>query len=251
MCSDAPASVPPPASPAAPTEPEPPRLPPAPETDWPALGRLTRGLAALFWALPLSVILGVQTAQTPFLGPFGFWPALGANLLLGYAVCQLGRFRPDHPRWQAAVERARMLALVLVGLSPFLHWYHLLPHNEHFQLAVVVAGLAALLFAANLSDLLCRLTALLDRPDLHDEARLFLGINLPLLGGVLALMVGWAVLIRSPFGPSALALAAPFLPRLGFATLLLGLLPLALTMILIWKIKQALLDAAFSPRASD
>lgn len=219
--------------------------------DGPAKGRLLRGLATLFWALPLTVILGVQTAETNLLGSFGFWPALGATGLLLFAVHQLSACQPGDPRWQAAVERARLLAVLLTGLAPFLHWYRLVPRHEHYQYAMLAAAVAGLLFTANLGGLLVRLTALLNRPALHDEARLFLGINLPLLVGEMLLLLGWATLIRSRLGPAALAVAAPYLPRLGFAALLLIVLPIALTMTLIWKVKQAILDEAFAPHATN
>lgn len=218
-------------------------LPPLPE-----LGHLARGLTVLFWALPLVLVIAVLTAQTNLLGPADFLPALLATGLLVLALHEMRRLRPEHPPWRAATDRGRSLALAMTGLTPFLHWWQLAPRHLHYEICGLLFFFFGLLFLANLAFLLRRAAALLAQPPLEDEARLFLGVNLPLLAAVLALALSGIVLMRSPLGPRLVASMSPILARVGFIGLLMLLITVALNMTLVWKLKQAVFDAVFQTR---
>lgn len=211
----------------------------------PCLARVVRGLGALFWALPLSVVFSAQTARTDFFGRLGFLPALAANLLLLFSLWELGRFRRQASRWQGSLFRARLLALVMVGLSPFLQWWKIIPAREHYQLAVFAFVLAGLVFLGHLSLVLVRLTELIADRALEDEARLFLGVNLPMVVAVFLGSCAVMTVSYSSWRPSLVVVLAPWFYRLGFSVLLMVLLPLALNMTLVWKVKQAILDQVF------
>ena len=59
-----------------------------------SLGRLVRGLSALFWGLPLSLVVCFHTAMAreQFFRFYGFLPPLVVTGLLAYGLWQLGDF---------------------------------------------------------------------------------------------------------------------------------------------------------------
>src|SRR2546428_6308977 len=104
-----------------------------------ALGRLVRGLSALFWGLPLALVVCVRTAMGDSPRPLGFLPpTIGAAVgilppvvvmsLLFYGVLQLGHFQKQERIWRLAVERAQILGIVNIGLAPFIFWWNQLPY---------------------------------------------------------------------------------------------------------------------------
>jgi len=54
-----------------------------------SLGRLARGLSALFWGLHAALLVCAETARAEWLKPLGIIPALGINALLFYFVGRL------------------------------------------------------------------------------------------------------------------------------------------------------------------
>ena len=65
-----------------------------------SLGRLVRGLSALFWGLPVALIVCVQTAKMDILRLFGVVPPLLVTGWVAYGLWQLGHFQKQ--------ERARL-----------------------------------------------------------------------------------------------------------------------------------------------
>src|SRR5262249_12423583 len=51
-----------------------------------SLGRLVRGLSALFWGLPTALVVCVQTAKSEWLRPLGVIPPIATTALLFYGV---------------------------------------------------------------------------------------------------------------------------------------------------------------------
>jgi hypothetical protein len=212
------------------------------------MGQLDRGLAVLFWALPLVLISSVLTARTTILGHTGFWPVLLATGLLIVALQEMRRFRPDDRAWQRFSDRARFLALGMTGLTPFLHWWQIAPQHPHYEFCGLLYFLGGLLFLMHLTFLLRQAAGLLSEPELEDEARLFMGVNLPLLAAVLVLGLSSIAVMRSPLGPRLMASMSPVLARVGFIGLLLFMVTIALNMTLAWKLKQAIFNLAFQAK---
>ncbi len=214
----------------------------------PSLGRLVRGLVILFWALPVSLVVCVQTARTHLLAGGGvLLPVLSQAVIL-HALFLISSFRPRERVWVRALDRARVLALINLGLAPFLHWWKLMPEVPHYQVAVAVMAATGPAFLAALNLALRRLAAMLPDETLRLEVRLFTNLNLGLLAGLLvlaglvtlALRLDWMTHLPTMLG----RLAAHF----GSVLLLaLVLLPLALTMSLLWKIKETILRSVFHP----
>jgi hypothetical protein len=214
-----------------------------------SLGRLARGLSALFWGLPATLVICAETARADWLRPLGILPALACTGLLLYGLWQMGNFQKQERPWLNALDRARLLGLVNFGLCPFLYWQNKMPGQPFFNAAVMVLALSALLFLFNLNVVLKQLGAMLPDETLRHETLLFTAFNRWLLAGLLFLGLSHVVFLHSPRWQLAFGIFAYWFERLSFwALIFLALLPLALTMALLWKTKQVILDSVFGPR---
>ena len=108
-----------------------PDVPPQPQL-LRSLGKLARGLSALFWGLPAALLISAGTARAEWLRPLGFLPLLAVNGLLLYGLGQMGDFQSQERPWRARLDRAKLLALVNLGLCPFIYWHFQLPGNRYF-----------------------------------------------------------------------------------------------------------------------
>ncbi len=211
-----------------------------------SLGRLVRGLSALFWGLPLSLVICVQTARTDWLRPLGCLPPLIANALLFYGLWQLGSFQRQERPWLKALDRARILCVVNIGLSPFLYWWNVLPKVTYYDFAVALFGLSGLLFLFNLNLVLQRLTAMLPDEMLRQETRLFTNLNLYIIVAIVFLATLFVIAGTVTGLPTTLAVLLAMLePSRPWLLMLLVLLPVAMTMALIWKVKEVILHSVF------
>jgi hypothetical protein len=212
-----------------------------------SLGKLARGLSALFWGLPAALLIGAETARADWLKPLGFLPALAVNALLVYGLWQMGDFQRQERPWRHALDRAQLLALVILGLCPFIYWHNKLPEQVFFTDAVMVLELAGVMFLFNLNLVLKRLGAMLPDETLRQETRQFTAFNRWLLVGLLFFAIVVAALVQLPSPHTSKIL---FLVNRASNLLLIFfiLLPLAMTMALIWKTKEVILDAVFGAR---
>jgi hypothetical protein len=212
----------------------------------PALGRVVRGLSALFWALPLTLLTCANNMVADWLRSFGMAPPIVLTALLLFGVQQLGAFNPGERVWRLALERTRILAIVNVGLAPFLYWSHRVPGDEFLALGVALFFVSGILFLHNLNHALDRLAAMLPDETLRQDTRLFTRINRAVLGGLLfALSVIYGLLqIESLPGIVRLMLLTIDYER-RWVFLFLLLLPVALTMTLLWKIKDTIFESVF------
>ncbi|HEX5219438.1 MAG TPA: hypothetical protein VFZ59_07705 [Verrucomicrobiae bacterium] len=223
-------------------------LPPNPEL-LRSLGRLVRGLSALFWGLPAALIICVGTAVSGWFRAFSIAPAVAATGLLLFGLWQLGSFQKQERPWRIALDRARLVAVINVGLSPFLYFFNRIPENSFFTLVVVLLGLSGLLFLFNLNLVVARLGEMLPDETLRQETRQFTVLNRTLLVMLLALTSLYIFLVRMPDLPVPLVVLLAHLQRVShWSLLLLVLLPLSLTMALIWKTKEVVLESVFGTR---
>ena len=214
-----------------------------------SLGQLARGLSALFWGLPVSLIVCAETARASWLKPLGMLPALFATGLLLYGLWQMGNFQKQERPWRNALDRAKLLGLVNFGLCPFIYWQNKLPQERFFNTAVFVLVLSAILFLFNLNVVLKQLGAMLPDETLRQETRQFTVLNRWLLVALLLCTTAYIVLLRDPHLPVALGALFLWINRFSFwALTFFALLPLAMTMALIWKTKEVILDSVFGPR---
>ena len=214
-----------------------------------SLGKLARGLSALFWGLPATLLISAETARADWLKPLGVLPLLAINALLIYGLWQMSDFQKQERPWRHALDRALLLALVNLGLCPFIYWHNRMPGENFFAYAVMLLEISAVLFLFNLNLVLKRLAAMLPDETLRQETRQFTTLNRWLLVLLLFFSIAFVWLTQTPH-PSL-----PVGKVLGlaykFSNLLLIffiLLPLAMTMALLWKTKEVILDAVFGAR---
>jgi hypothetical protein len=211
-----------------------------------SLGRLARGLSALFWGLPASLVICVETAKTDWLKSFGLIPALATTSLLIFGLWQMSDFRKQERPWRNALDRAKLLGLVIVGLCPFLYWHNRVPREIFFTAAVLALVLSAVLFLFSLNVVLKQLGAMLPDETLRHETVLFTLLNRWLLAFLLLLGTAYAILLHGSQLPPEFGSVIVWLDHLGLWLLtFFALLPLAMTMALIWKTKETILDSVF------
>ena len=166
--------------------------------------------------------------------------------LLAYGLWQLGDFQKQERVWRAALDRARVLSVINLGLSPFLYWWNRLPANTFFLAMVMTIIISALLFLASLNQVLQRLGAMLPDEGLRLEIRQFTKLNLNLLFATLILALLYVGLGQFYTPPFWLGLAMTVIEHGSLLFLiLLVLLPLAMTMALLWKTKEVILESVF------
>jgi hypothetical protein len=214
-----------------------------------SLGKLVRGLSALFWGLPIALVVCVQTANTGWLdslGHFGVIVPVAVTALIFYGLTLMGDFQKQERVWVLALDRAKIVGLANIGLAPFLHWHERLPDVPFFTSAVSIMALSALLFLFNLNLVLHRLTAMLPDETLREETRVFTSLNGILLVLIPTFLGGYIALSQVRHPPQAIVFALHFMEPLSqWLLLFLILLPMAITMSLIWKIKEAILASVF------
>jgi hypothetical protein len=214
-----------------------------------SLGRLARGLSALFWGLPASLIICAETARADWLRPLSLVPALAGTGLLLYGLWLMRSFQQQERPWRIALDRAQLLGLVNFGLCPFLYWQNRMPGQPFFNAAVLVLLLSGVLFLFDVNVVLKQLGAMLPDETLRQETRLFTLLNRWLLA-VLLLLGSAQLTFLQPFQWHLVFGAFASGPdRLGFwALIFFALLPLAMTMALLWKTKEVILDSVFGAK---
>jgi len=214
-----------------------------------ALGKLVRGLSALFWGLPITLLICVRTAMSDRLRHLEMFPPILSMCLLYYGLMLLGDFRKQERVWRHALDRAKFLAVVNIGLSPFIYWWNQIPSIGFYELAIGVLMLSGLIFLFNLNQVLQRLAAMLPDETLRMETRLFGAMNLNLLCGIVAIVAVYFILQQINHLPNWVI---DFLKILDISRnwllIFMILLPIAMTMTLIWKTKEVIFASVFTHR---
>jgi len=215
-----------------------------------SLGKLARGLSMLFWGLPAALLISAETLRAEFLEPIEIVPALIANLLLVFGLWRMESFQKQERPWRTALDRAKFAGLVNLGLSPFLFWSNRMPGQNYFQAAICLLVISSLLFLFNLNVVLQRLAAMLPDETLRHDVNQFTQLNRWLLTAWLVFVLIALAVSQVGFSSVRLNLDSLMWVRQSnaVALLLLGLSPLAITMGLIWKTKEVILDSVFGAK---
>jgi len=211
-----------------------------------SLGRLARGLSCLFWGLPLALLICAQAIRVEWLRSLGIVPPVVTTGLLLYGLWQMNSFQRQERVWQNSLFRTQLFATVNLGLSPFLYWWNQVPGNNYFIAAAVLFALCSVAFLASLNTTIERLGAMLPEETLRYETRHFTAVNRWLLC-IMVVIVGLFFAIgQSP------ELAAKFDQLLDavaryyrWFVISFILLPVAMTMALLWKTKEVILASVF------
>jgi hypothetical protein len=214
-----------------------------------SLGRMVRGLSALFWGLPIALIVCIGTASAGWFEVYGIIPPLVTTGLLAFGLWQLDTFQKQERPWRSALDRAKVFALINVGLSPFVFWWNHGPALSIFDISVGVLALSGWFFLYSLNTVLVRLGAMLPDETLRHETRQFTSLNQILLLVLLLLVVLHLAMMRIRHVPQQFETVLILWSRGGpWLLILLTLLPLAMTMALIWKTKEVILESVFGAK---
>ena len=215
-----------------------------------SLGKLARGLSALFWGLPAVLLISAETLRAEFLEPLEIAPALVANLVLLFGLWRMESFQKQERPWRHALDRAKLLGLVNFGLCPFLFWFNRMPGQSYFQAAIFLLVISSLLFLFNLNLVLRYLGAMLPDETLRHDINQFTWLNRRLLIAWLVFALITIALSQLEGFPLHLDLDMMLLMQQSgvIILLILGLSPLAITMGLIWKTKEVILDSVFAAK---
>jgi hypothetical protein len=221
-----------------------------------SLRRLVRALSALFWGLPLTLLLAVQTGKGDWFKPLGFVPVSCAMAMLFYGTILLSKFQSQERVWRNAIERARLVALVNLGLSPFLLFWSKVPGQAFFNIMVTALSFGLLAFLFLLNTVLARLAAMLPDETLRGETKVFTRLNQIIILTLIGTLPFWFILHRVETLPRLLVKAMLLMQRGGVMMELLLimffiLLPIAMTMALLWKTKEVIMTGVFSTKGND
>ena len=220
--------------------------PPSPEL-LRSLGKMLRGLSALFWGLPIALIASVQSQTFP--GGQGLAALLpcAANGLLFFGLTQLAYFQPQERIWRHALDRAKVLAIMNIWLSPFLYFRVRLPHIPHYDLAVDVLYLSSLLFLYNYNLVLFRLTFMLPDENLRSDAKMLARWNRAILGIAVLVSLAYLTMLRGGWAPSFIHFPFQVMEMNHWWMAIVPLLmPVAMMMTLTWKVKELVIDGVFN-----
>jgi len=231
----------------------------------PTLRKLVRGLEVLFWALPFALLVCVQETMVSWWESWGIGPALAAMALLWYGTHSLSHFQKQERLWQGTVHFAKVLALLMLGLVPFLHWQQQITSDtitwssmsnaqQHVIYSACIFFTASMMYVLNLNHVLARLVAMLPDPILRGDVRLFVYLNFGLF--LLLIINLWlhqkADAVFLGLREIAPGLAESIGSYLGLAAFLktvilwIATLIVTLTMTMLWKTKEAVLNSVFS-----
>jgi hypothetical protein len=214
-----------------------------------ALGRLMRGLSTLFWTIPLTLVADVETARSDWLDmlrPLNFAPALLLSSLLWYGLWQMRDFHRQERIWQLALYRAEIFAIINIGLAPFLYWWHRFPTVSFYFICVNFLAVSGFFFVMQVNRVLRRLGAMLPDEMLRAEARTFTQLSIGMLLGALVMLTAHLYLARFQRAPRLLGRHWFDLQIITeWLALFLTLMPVAVTLALLWKLKEAILTSFF------
>jgi hypothetical protein len=183
------------------------------------------------------------------LQPLGFFPLTMVDLLLVYGLGQMTDFQVQERPWRSALDRAKLLAWINLGFSPFIYWHNRLPEVHYFAVVYALSQLVAGLLLFQVNGVLVRLGAMLPDETLRLETRQFTRLNRWLLVLLLGSMALAPLLGRLREAAPSVGEVVWWLSRgTEWWVIFLVLLPLAMTMALLWKTKEVIMDAVFGPR---
>ena len=215
-----------------------------------SLRHLLRGLSALFWGLPLALLVCVQTAAVGWLRTLGPMPSVIATGMLLFGVLEMTRFRPREGVWQRTLDRAKIFALLNFGLSPFAYFCNHFPSEIYYRQMVWIMAFAGVLFVFNLNRSLKYLAAMLPDQILREDTELFTTLNLGLMLSLVLLVGGYFVLQEINELPIlVIRILEAIDEHRRWLVIFFVVMPVAMTMSLLWKVKEIVLTGIFGSAA--
>ena len=208
-----------------------------------SVGRLIRGLSALFWGLPLALLAEAHTDLYARAREMGVLLPLLANAMLLFGLFQIGKFQPQERIWSKAVDRSILIGVLNMGLTPFLFFWHDFPLIPFYSFSVALLFFCGLTYLYHLNFLLKRLAFMIPDETLRHDTELFSGLNRRML----SMMMICTLLYHLVWLFSSLPAPVVFFLKMvenarPWLTVFMVVMPVAMTMTMVWKIKEILLD---------
>lgn len=193
------------------------------------------------------LLLDGRAAMGGFARPFGPLPGMAASGLLVYGLWELRHFQRQERVWVAALERTRLLAWFVLALAPSTAWWNAVPREPLFARSVVVLMFAGIALLITLNHALNRLARMLPDATVRSETKLFARVNVALfLIQAVCLGLYLALLGRANLPPLLARVFTWLDDTKAWFVLLFAFAPVALTMTLVWKAKEVVLNSAFA-----
>lgn len=207
---------------------------------------IIRGLSALFWAIPLTLISSVQLS----LGVYGqardaVFP-VAAFSLIAFGSFHLSKLRIiGDIRWKSLVEHLLTISLAQVLLSPFLFFLFRVPESPFFIVSIYVLGIFIIIYFRLLLSILERMTVIIGSQSFKQDFQWMKGF---IEGALVVIFINWNVLFFRSHIADLSEMPAWFLimdPHWLTSFLMISsLFPITVTMTLVWKVKEFLFEYA-------
>lgn len=214
-----------------------------------SLSRLIRGLSMLFWGLPITLIICVKTSVKDRLElqPIDFFTPIISSSVLLVATFLIGEFKKMEKSWSGLIDRAKFFGIINLSLSPFIYWRLKVPEITAFSVAVWLFFVSNIIFLLILNSIIQRLTSMLSDKTLRLDAKTYGDLNQYMLTLLLVILfLGYAgnFLKDSPlFLNQVLVIISRFYQ---WIMTFIIVVPLAITMALIWKTRETILTNIFT-----
>tara|TARA_Y100001934_G_C12325491_1_gene762382 strand:+ start:427 stop:1029 length:603 start_codon:yes stop_codon:yes gene_type:complete len=196
--------------------------------------------------VPIALLVCVQSLVTDWLRPLGATPPLLATGLVLFGILESRHFHPQERVWQETLNRARIFATVNFGLAPFVFFWSRFPHDDYYRSIMVMMIVSTVLFIYHLNLCLRYLARMLPDQTLREDTELFTGMNILLIVVLLVSIAVYRFLQEIETLPIFVIYILELIEESGrWSAIFLVLLPIAMTMSLIWKIKETVMSGIF------
>ena len=208
-----------------------------------SVGKLIRGLSALFWGLPVALLAEAHADLYDRAREIGVLLPLLTNGMLLFGIRQIGAFQTQERIWTKAVDRALFIGTINIGLTPFLFFWHDFPNMPFFSLSVGLLLICGLTYLYQLNFVLRRLAIMIPDETLQHDTELFTGLNRRILSFMAIMVIAYHAVWLTPsiMAPAYYVFRAIEIFR-PWLVVFMVVMPVALTMTMVWKIKETLLD---------
>ncbi|MCX7871866.1 MAG: hypothetical protein N2487_01120 [Verrucomicrobiae bacterium] len=214
-----------------------------------SLSRLVKGLSILFWGIPVALVVCVKTSvKNKFeLQAIDFWGPITVTGLLLLSLFYINDFRKSEKVWTDLIDRAKFFGIINFALSPFVYWRLRVADVPSFTVAVWIFFISGTLFLLMVNRLIQQLSRMLPEHSLREDASVYGRFNqivLRVLAFVLFLsfvIIHWKERFYF-FSYQFWRALEVYQTYFSFITVV----PVAMTMTLIWKTREVILNGVFS-----
>jgi hypothetical protein len=164
----------------------------------------------------------------------------------------LGEFKKSEKSWEELLDRAKFFGIINLSLSPFIYWRLKVPEISAFSVAVWLFFVSNAFFLIIINRIIQQLTKMLPENTLREDAKTYGDLNQYMLIVLLIILIlgyagnGFKGLSR-PVADFLFLISSYYQWILTFVIVV----PLAITMALLWKTKEVILTGVFIEACKD